>query len=105
MIGQSETGSSSQIIFITLISGRCTLLLCHFLASANCVHLQEQNHVPYPKGTSFEFSSFNFNVQGDILSTAGVSSNPCTKRQPSCTCLASTLNNFNRFSLTLVGAS
>jgi hypothetical protein len=30
MIGQSETGSSNQIIFITLFSSSCTALLCLF---------------------------------------------------------------------------
>jgi hypothetical protein len=32
MIGWSEIESSSQIIFITLFSGRCTALLCFFIS-------------------------------------------------------------------------
>jgi hypothetical protein len=55
MIGQSETGNSSQIIFITLLSRRCTLLLCHLLASAKCAYMQEQNHVPCPTGHLLTF--------------------------------------------------
>jgi hypothetical protein len=35
MIGQSKTGSSNEIILITLFSRSCTALLCFLPASAN----------------------------------------------------------------------
>jgi hypothetical protein len=35
MIGQSKRGIGSQIIFITLFSSKCTVLLCLLPASAN----------------------------------------------------------------------
>jgi hypothetical protein len=44
MIGQSITGSSSHIIFITLFSDRCWALLCHSPASANYAKILGQNH-------------------------------------------------------------
>jgi hypothetical protein len=44
MIGQLETGSSSQIIFITLFFGRCQALLCLLPASANYAKMLGQNH-------------------------------------------------------------
>jgi hypothetical protein len=64
MIGQSETGSSSQIISITLFSGRCQALLCFLPASANCAKMLVQNR--------YDLSSSNFNLQCHILSTSGV---------------------------------
>jgi hypothetical protein len=64
MIGQSETGSSSQIISITLFSGRCQALLCLSPASANCAKMLVKNH--------YDLSSSNFNLQCHILSTSGV---------------------------------
>jgi hypothetical protein len=48
MIGQSETMSSSQIISITVFAGRCTALLCHLLASANCTKFVGQNDFAEP---------------------------------------------------------
>jgi hypothetical protein len=64
MIGQSETGSSSQIISIILFSGRCQALLCLLPASANCAKMLVQSH--------YDLSSSNFNLQCHILSTSGV---------------------------------
>jgi hypothetical protein len=40
----SERESSSQIIFVTLFSGRCKALLCPLLASANNEKMQGQKH-------------------------------------------------------------
>jgi len=48
MIGQSETGSSSQITFITLFSNRYTALLCLLLVSANCAKMLGENHFAKP---------------------------------------------------------
>jgi hypothetical protein len=42
MLGQSKTGRSSQFIFITLFSSRCTGLLAPFNSSTN--QAQERNH-------------------------------------------------------------
>jgi hypothetical protein len=39
-----ERGSSSQIIFVTLFSGRCKALLCLLLASAKNEKMQGQKH-------------------------------------------------------------
>ncbi len=44
MIDRSKTGSSSQIIFTTLFSGRCSTLPCLLQASANCANMLGQNH-------------------------------------------------------------
>jgi hypothetical protein len=46
--GQSETGSSSHIIFITLFSGRCSTLLCLLPASAKCARMLGQIHFAEP---------------------------------------------------------
>jgi len=47
-LDQSETGSSSQIIFITLFSCTCTALMCLLPASANCAKLLGNNHFAEP---------------------------------------------------------
>jgi hypothetical protein len=44
MIGQLETGISTQIIFITLFFGRCQALLCLLPTSANYAKMLGQNH-------------------------------------------------------------
>jgi len=49
MIGQSKIGSSNPIIFITLVSSRCTPLLLRYLrASGNSAQMQEKNHFLEP---------------------------------------------------------
>jgi hypothetical protein len=50
MIGQSETKSSSQIIFIMLFFGKFYALLCILPASANCTKMLGQNHFAEPNG-------------------------------------------------------
>ncbi len=63
MIGQSKTGSSSQIIFITLFSSRCTALLRFKPASAK---MQEQNHFPEPNRHMLNFlhpNSLSINIK------------------------------------------
>jgi hypothetical protein len=47
-LDQSETRSSSQIIFITLFSCMCTALMCILPASANCAKLVGNNHFAEP---------------------------------------------------------
>ncbi len=47
-IGQSETGSSSQIIFYLLLFGRCTIFLCLLPASENGAKLLHPTHCAQP---------------------------------------------------------
>jgi hypothetical protein len=66
MISQSETGSCNQIICITLFSGR--VRLCH-------TFYQPQQTVQkcwVSLTGTFDFSSSNFNLQGQILSTGRI---------------------------------
>jgi len=63
MIGQSKTGFSSQIIFITLFSSRCTVLL-RLLQQIDRIYRRKTNFLSF-----VDFSSSDFNVQGHIVST------------------------------------
>jgi hypothetical protein len=71
IFGQSKTGRTCQIIFITPFSSKCTPLLRLLPALANWAHMQEQNHFSWVKPVCFQFSSFDFTVEGHILSTGG----------------------------------
>jgi hypothetical protein len=70
MIGQSETGSSSQIIFITLFSGRYTTSLCLFKQTVQQKCLAKTILLSQTSVFGL-FSSSNFRLQGHILSTTG----------------------------------
>ncbi len=79
MISQSRTGSSSQIIFITLFSLAGVKLCYAFHQPQQTVQkcwaktiMLGQNHFAEPNRPCFDFSSSSFDVQGDILSTGGV---------------------------------
>jgi len=63
MIGQSKTGSSSHVIFITLFSSRrcISLLLRPFTSLSKTQHLRKSKNL----------SSSDSNVQDHILSTGG----------------------------------
>jgi len=54
-IGQSETGTNSQIIFIALFSDRCTALLYFLLASANYQSIMGQNNIAQPNWVLLTF--------------------------------------------------
>jgi hypothetical protein len=69
MIGQSKTGISSQIIFITLFSTRCTVLLCLLPASANWRNGEKS--FSWAKLAYVGFSSSDSTVQGHVLNTDG----------------------------------
>jgi len=58
MIGQPKTGSSDQIIFVTLFSSGCTALL------RKTIFLSQTNK-------RWLFFESDFNVHGHILSTGG----------------------------------
>ncbi len=70
---QSETGSSSQIIFITLFSGRCTR--CEItsnkklLISPKCAETVAQNHFAEPNQDVLTSLHPIFNFQSHTLST------------------------------------
>jgi hypothetical protein len=72
MIGQSEPGSSSQIIFITLLLQVHSFAVCLLPASANCAKLMGQNNFAEPKWHDLTFLHSSFNVQGHMLSTSGL---------------------------------
>ncbi len=70
MIDQSETGRSSEIVFITLFF---TTLCCVLYQPQQSVQTsRRENHFPWDKPACFDFSSCHFNVQGHILSIAGM---------------------------------
>ncbi len=73
MIGQSETRSSSQIVFIYIIFCRCTGLLYLLPATAKFVQLcwAKTNFLSQTLGYFDLFFSANFTAQDHILSTAG----------------------------------
>ncbi len=70
-LDQSETGSSSQIIFVALFSGRCEILHCLLPASRNCTKTLDQNHFAEPNQYVLTFLHQIFNLQGHTLSTGG----------------------------------
>ncbi len=69
MIGQSKTGTSSQIIFITLFSSMCTYLLACSPASANRANMQKKNYFPEPNKHMLTFLHPILIVEGCMLST------------------------------------
>jgi hypothetical protein len=72
MIGQSETGSSSQNIIITLFSSRRCTLCCTFDESQHSLQICMSKTIFMNQTRMFfDFSSSNFNLQGHILSTLG----------------------------------
>jgi hypothetical protein len=71
MIGQSETLSSSQIIFITLFSPGAQPWCACYLATGNLCHYAEPKSFSWAKLAYFDFFSSNFHMQGQILSTTG----------------------------------
>jgi hypothetical protein len=66
MIGQSETGSSSHITFITLFSGRCYAWLCPLPVSTNYAKMLCRNQ------NVLTFLRVIFVLQGHILSTGRI---------------------------------
>lgn len=78
MFGKSETGSSGQIIVITLLS--CIHFAVPF-TSLFCFKMQGQNHFALPTRHIQTFYSSNFNFQGRIVSTAGAALKHCSRFQ------------------------
>jgi len=78
MIGESETGSSSQIIFITLFSGR-SLGFAWPHTSLNILWRMQGQNLLSPELkllACFDFSSSNLNFQSRMLGTAGAAPRP-----------------------------
>jgi len=68
-LDQSETGSSSQFIFIYTLLWQVHSFDVHFTSlSKLCKYAKP---FCWAKSACFDFSSCNFNVQGHVLSTAG----------------------------------
>ncbi len=99
MIDQSKTGSSSQIIFITLLSGRCTLLLCHSFTSLSklCIYICRSKTMFLTQRGIFWLSFIGWHTEHSWGFFQPM------YQTTTFTCLASSLNNLIRFSLTLVG--
>jgi hypothetical protein len=64
MIGESETGRKSQIIFMTPFFWNVLhSLQCFVPATAKCANMQIQNHFSPGKPARFDFSSSSVNLQ------------------------------------------
>jgi len=74
MMGQSRTLSSSHIIFITFVSAGAQhwlLVGWSFTSHGKLYNYAEPKPFSWSKPAHFDFSSSNFTVRGDILSTPG----------------------------------
>jgi len=70
-LDQSETGSSSQIIFIYTLLRQVHSFDVHFTSLSKLCKYAGPKPFCWAKPAWLDFSSCNFNVQGHILSTAG----------------------------------
>jgi hypothetical protein len=71
MISLSKTWSSSQIIFIILLSSRCTAFDAVFTNLSKLSKYAGEKPFSWAKRAYVDFSSSDHNVQGHILSTFG----------------------------------
>ncbi len=72
MIGQSQTGNGSQIIFISLFVWQGLDFAMPFTSLSKLCKNVGPKPFRWANPACFDFSSSNFNLQGHVLSTGGV---------------------------------